>query len=143
MFVELDGHPMPEIADLIAEIIAFRDAREWGQFHTLRHLAAGLSIEAAELQELMLWLSDDQVDATNRSDEEAEGAARGSTMHTLGHHLCQRRQSRPIGQATCDGLSSRTTARTSKGVAATGRQKGRVPRHVPAELLAGKRATRA
>ena len=40
---------------LTAEIIAFRDAREWGQFHTPPQLAAALSIEAAELQETMLW----------------------------------------------------------------------------------------
>jgi NTP pyrophosphatase (non-canonical NTP hydrolase) len=39
------------------------DARDWGQFHTLRHLAAGLSIEAAELQELMLWRTDSEVEA--------------------------------------------------------------------------------
>ncbi len=40
---------------LIAEIIAFRDARDWGQFHTPQQLAAALSIEAGELQETMLW----------------------------------------------------------------------------------------
>jgi NTP pyrophosphatase (non-canonical NTP hydrolase) len=54
---------MSEINDLMAEIIAFRDARDWGQFHTLRHLAAGLSIEAAELQEIMLWRADSEVEA--------------------------------------------------------------------------------
>ena len=40
---------------LTAEIIAFRDARDWGQFHTPDQLAAALSIEAGELQETMLW----------------------------------------------------------------------------------------
>jgi len=34
---------------------AFRDARNWKQFHKPKDLAAALSIEAAELQELFLW----------------------------------------------------------------------------------------
>ncbi len=54
---------MSEIQLLIDEIVAFRDARDWGQFHTPRHLAAGLSIEVAELMETMLWLSDTEVEA--------------------------------------------------------------------------------
>lgn len=44
-------------------IVAFRDERDWAQFHTARNLAAALAIEAAELQEVMLWKSDQQVDA--------------------------------------------------------------------------------
>lgn len=60
---------MSDISDLIAEIVAFRDARDWGQFHTLRHLAAGLSIEAAELQEIMLWLTDEEVEALLNTPE--------------------------------------------------------------------------
>jgi NTP pyrophosphatase (non-canonical NTP hydrolase) len=34
---------------------AFRDEREWGQFHTLKDLAAAISIEAGELQQHFLW----------------------------------------------------------------------------------------
>ena len=49
-----------EIKDLIRRILRFRDARDWGQFHTPRNLAAALSVEVAELQELMLWKSDSQ-----------------------------------------------------------------------------------
>jgi len=40
---------------LTSAIVAFRDERDWAQFHTPRNLATALSIEAAELQELMLW----------------------------------------------------------------------------------------
>lgn len=36
-------------------IIAFRNEREWGQFHDPKNLAEGLSIEAAELLEVFLW----------------------------------------------------------------------------------------
>jgi NTP pyrophosphatase (non-canonical NTP hydrolase) len=36
----------------------FRDERDWKQFHTPKELAAAISIEAAELQELFLWRED-------------------------------------------------------------------------------------
>lgn len=41
--------------DLISKITAFRDARDWKQFHKANHLAAAIAIEAAELQEHFLW----------------------------------------------------------------------------------------
>lgn len=45
--------------DILKEMaVRFRDEREWKQFHTIRNLAMGLAIEAAELQELFLWKSD-------------------------------------------------------------------------------------
>ena len=57
------------IDELIAETIQFRDERNWEQFQTPRHLAAGLAIEAAELQELFLWKTDDEVDEHLASPE--------------------------------------------------------------------------
>ncbi|MSR44806.1 MAG: nucleotide pyrophosphohydrolase [Phycisphaerales bacterium] len=36
-------------------MIAFRNAREWKQFHDPKNLAEGLSIEAAELLEVFQW----------------------------------------------------------------------------------------
>lgn len=50
-----------KIDDLISKIIAFRDARDWKQFHRPNHLAAAIAIEAAELQEHFLWQSADDV----------------------------------------------------------------------------------
>jgi NTP pyrophosphatase (non-canonical NTP hydrolase) len=52
---------MESINRLIAEIIEFRDARDWGQFHSPRHVATALSIEVSEVQELMLWKTDAEV----------------------------------------------------------------------------------
>jgi len=46
---------MTEISNLIGEILKFRDARLWERFHTSKDLAAAISIEAAELNELFLW----------------------------------------------------------------------------------------
>ena len=44
-------------------IIAFRDERDWAQFHSPRNLATAIAVEAAELQETMLWKSDSEVAA--------------------------------------------------------------------------------
>jgi len=52
-----------ELADLTAKILAFRDARDWQQFHRPNQLATAISIEAAELQEHFLWKSPEQIQA--------------------------------------------------------------------------------
>jgi NTP pyrophosphatase (non-canonical NTP hydrolase) len=44
-----------DVDQLIRQIIEFRDKRNWAQFHNSKDLALGLSIEAAELNELFLW----------------------------------------------------------------------------------------
>lgn len=51
------------IADLTREILAFRDERDWAQFHTLRKLIGSLNLEAAELLEHTQWLDDHEIDA--------------------------------------------------------------------------------
>lgn len=58
---------MNEIKQLTDAIVKFRDRRDWKQFHSLRNLAAGLSIEAGELQEVLLWKSEAEVDSLSRS----------------------------------------------------------------------------
>jgi NTP pyrophosphatase (non-canonical NTP hydrolase) len=46
------------LEDVTNRIVAFRDRRDWKQFHSPRNLAASISIEAAELLELFQWSSD-------------------------------------------------------------------------------------
>ena len=41
--------------DLTQKLLDFRKDREWEKYHTPKNLAAAISIEAAELQELFLW----------------------------------------------------------------------------------------
>lgn len=48
------------IAALLEEVLRFRDDRDWRQFHTLKNLAAAVSIETSELQELLLWKTDSE-----------------------------------------------------------------------------------
>lgn len=46
---------MSDFDIIIQELIKFRDDRQWEQFHDSKNLAAAISIEAAELNELFLW----------------------------------------------------------------------------------------
>lgn len=49
------------IAKLKEEVIRFRDARNWEQFHDPKNLAMGLSIECGELLEHFLWKSQNEI----------------------------------------------------------------------------------
>jgi len=88
----MSDNPLPTFASATAAILAFRDARDWKQFHTARQLAAGLAIEAAELQQTMLWKTDAEVevassDAGFRSEVGDELADVLSFALLLAHHL--------------------------------------------------------
>ena len=43
------------------KIIAFRDARDWSQFHNPRTLSTSISIESAELLEIFQWAKDSEL----------------------------------------------------------------------------------
>ena len=43
------------IKELIDNIVTFRDARDWKQFHNPKDLAIFISLEAAELLEVFQW----------------------------------------------------------------------------------------
>jgi NTP pyrophosphatase (non-canonical NTP hydrolase) len=49
------------LASLRTRVIAFREKRAWGVFHTPKNLAMALAIEAGELQELFLWKDDREI----------------------------------------------------------------------------------
>ena len=53
-------------------LINFRDERDWKQFHNSKDLALAISIEAAELNELFLWKSNEDVDKTKLKEELAD-----------------------------------------------------------------------
>ena len=54
---------MSDISALTAAVQAFRDARDWRQFHSLRNLIVSLNLEAAELLELTQWKTDAEIEA--------------------------------------------------------------------------------
>jgi len=61
-----------DIDQLIRQIIEFRDKRNWAQFHNPKDLAMGLSIEAAELNELFLWKKPEEADPARVREELAD-----------------------------------------------------------------------
>ena len=63
---------MTHLSDLTRALVAFRDARDWKQFHNPKDLAAALSIESAELQELFLWREAGDADEDRVREELAD-----------------------------------------------------------------------
>lgn len=59
----------PEIESLVGQLLRFRDARDWKQFHTLKNLVSALSVEASELLELTQWKSSEELERALGSSE--------------------------------------------------------------------------
>jgi NTP pyrophosphatase (non-canonical NTP hydrolase) len=53
----------PSLAELTDRLTAFRDARDWRQFHSLKNLILSVSLESAELLELTQWKDEAAVEA--------------------------------------------------------------------------------
>ncbi|MBS1190246.1 MAG: hypothetical protein H6R10_2038 [Rhodocyclaceae bacterium] len=54
---------MTDLETLTRAVLAFRDERDWRQFHSLRNLIVSLNLEAAELLEFTQWKKDEEIDA--------------------------------------------------------------------------------
>ncbi|MFD1176364.1 nucleotide pyrophosphohydrolase [Paenibacillus puldeungensis] len=54
--------------ELIKELIAFREERNWGQFHNPKDLAISLSLEASELLENFQWKTSEEAVSQKRAD---------------------------------------------------------------------------
>ena len=60
------------IEDLLPSLLEFRAQREWEQFHLPKELAAAISIEASELQELFLWKERESHDKVKQDQHRME-----------------------------------------------------------------------
>ena len=60
---------MSEIKELMVEIAAFADARNWDQFHTPKNLAMALVGEAGELVAEFQWLKPEESTLASMSKE--------------------------------------------------------------------------
>jgi NTP pyrophosphatase (non-canonical NTP hydrolase) len=71
---------MGEIAEITGKIMAFREARDWKQFHNHKDVALSLVLEATEVMEHFQWKSPEEVERHGRearselSDELADVA---------------------------------------------------------------------
>lgn len=63
---------MSNLKETIQKLIAFRDQRDWEQFHNSKDLAAAISIEAGELLELFLWKENEDVNLERLKEELAD-----------------------------------------------------------------------
>ncbi len=63
---------MSDISVLTQKLIAFRDARDWKQFHNPKELALALSIESSELLEVFLWKTSEQASKDKIKEELAD-----------------------------------------------------------------------
>ena len=59
------------MAELQRRLAAFAAARDWGQYHTPKNLAAALSVEASELLEIFQWLTPEQSAGIMKDPESA------------------------------------------------------------------------
>lgn len=68
---------MKKIKELTKEIIAFRDVRDWKQFHKPKDIAISLALEAAEVLEHFQWKSEREIGKyiKNNKNEIAEELA--------------------------------------------------------------------
>lgn len=57
---------MSDFKEIIDALIAFRNERDWEQFHDSKNLATAISIEAAELNELFLWKTIKESEEVNK-----------------------------------------------------------------------------
>jgi NTP pyrophosphatase (non-canonical NTP hydrolase) len=60
------------VEKIITALKAFRDERDWTQFHNAKDLALALSIEAAELLEAFLWKDAGAADPEKVKEELAD-----------------------------------------------------------------------
>jgi NTP pyrophosphatase (non-canonical NTP hydrolase) len=63
---------MSDIQEIITSLRAFRDERDWEQFHNPKDLSLAISIEAAELNELFLWKAAEAADPARVKEELAD-----------------------------------------------------------------------
>ncbi|MDO8571184.1 MAG: nucleotide pyrophosphohydrolase [bacterium] len=53
---------MKKIAEITKRIVAFRNARDWKQFHNPKDLAVSLVLEATEVMEHFQWKSKEEME---------------------------------------------------------------------------------
>ncbi len=74
---------MNNIDDLTKRIIAFRDARDWKQFHNPKDLALSLVLEAAEVMEHFQWKNPVEIEEYLKTNKEDIGDELADTLYWI------------------------------------------------------------
>jgi NTP pyrophosphatase (non-canonical NTP hydrolase) len=61
------------IEELQKKMVAFRDKRDWKQFHNPKDLALSLNLEAAEVLEHFQWKNNEELERYLKKNKEALG----------------------------------------------------------------------
>ena len=79
-----------DIQDLIQKIVAFRDARDWKQFHNPKDMALSLMLEAGEVGEHFQWKNKEEIDQYIKDHKEDIGEELADVLYwvlLLSHDL--------------------------------------------------------
>jgi NTP pyrophosphatase (non-canonical NTP hydrolase) len=74
---------MPTLDDLTKRILAFRDARDWKQFHNPKDLSLSLVLEAAEVMEHFQWKNEKEMLEHLKTNKEEIGDEIADTLYWL------------------------------------------------------------
>lgn len=78
------------IEEITTRICAFRDARDWQQFHNAKDMAVAIAAEAGELMQHFVWKQPDQIAEvlqTKRAELTDEIADVAILLFELAHNL--------------------------------------------------------
>lgn len=81
---------MKSIEELTKKIIAFRDKRDWKQFHNPKDLAISLCLEAAEVLEHFQWKSKEEIEEYIKTHKEHIGEELADVLYwvlLMSHNL--------------------------------------------------------
>jgi len=81
---------MADIKKLTREVLKFRDARDWKQFHNPKDVAISMALEAAELLEHFQWKTPAEIAAHVKAGKEEIGDELADVLYwvlLLGHDL--------------------------------------------------------
>lgn len=72
---------MDKIKELTEKLVAFRDARDWKQFHNPKDCAISLLLEAAEVLEHFQWKNAEEAERYIATDKAAIGEELADVLH--------------------------------------------------------------
>ena len=64
---------MSDIKNLTKKIVAFRDERDWKQFHNQKDMAISLALEAAEVLEHFQWKTNEEIEKYLKTNKKEIG----------------------------------------------------------------------
>ena|SRR6185369_15042178 len=71
------------LEELSERIIAYRDAREWKQFHNPKDMAISMTLEATELLEHFQWKNKEEMEEHVKKYKEEVGEELADVLHCI------------------------------------------------------------